>query len=554
VKRIAILIVAMTAAAQLVAGGAQQNRPGPPAPRTLPRFDPMNAVITGRVVTATSNSPMRAAQVRAHSDDGIDRLVTTNDDGRFQIGGLATGRWTLTVSKAGFLTRRFGQRRPFDPTTPIDLSSGQRFTADFVLPRGGAITGRVYDEFGEPVVGARVKALRLLMRDGRRTLQQVGPVDESDDTGAFRVYDLPAGTYFVSAARRIAPVDSPNEATFAPTYYPGTTSPQTAMRVSLAAGDEEAVSFPLMPVRTVFVTGSVLKADSTPASADLNLIAPASDSAVTTSAGAMTEPDGRFVIPNVAPGDYVLTAMVRNDAGLPERGSLPLTIGDESVAGITVYVSRGATLAATIVPDDGVTRPLPTGAAIRITARSVPPDLPNVTFTSIVPARPGQQPTALQAIMPGLFGRQALRLEGLPEPWVVKSIVVDSNADATDAPFDFRLDRNSARVVITDRITDVTGSVGGDAAADATVLVFPDDQEKLAFPSRYVRAVRVQRDGSFDIRALPPAERYFAIALAYVEDTEPQDPDFLNGLRDHTTSFSLREGETTNLRLTVVPR
>ena len=128
---------------------------------------------------------------------------------------------------------------------------------------GAAITGRVYDEFGEPVVGATVKVLRSQMRDGRRRLLQVGPVDQSDDTGAFRVYDLPAGDYFVSAARRVAPIDSPNETTFAPTYYPGTASLQGALRVPVGAGDEQSVNFSLTPFRTVRVSGVVLHADGT---------------------------------------------------------------------------------------------------------------------------------------------------------------------------------------------------------------------------------------------------------------------------------------------------
>src|ERR1041384_3214065 len=115
----------------------------------------MTARIEGQVVTAASNSPGRAAPIRAHHADGSDRLVTTDEDGRFALANLQSGRWTLTVSKAGYLTQRFGQRRPFGAAKPIDLAAGQKTSANFVLARAGAVTGRVYDEFGEPVVGAR---------------------------------------------------------------------------------------------------------------------------------------------------------------------------------------------------------------------------------------------------------------------------------------------------------------------------------------------------------------------------------------------------------------
>src|SRR5439155_20361477 len=124
---------------------------------------------------------------------------------------------------------------------------------------------------------------------------QIGPADQSDDMGAFRVFDLPAGEYYVSAARRVAPIDSPNDTTFAPTYFPGTASLQAALRVPLGPAEEQSVSFPLMPVRTVRVSGVVLHADSTPpARAYVNLIATASDTTVNTIAGADAGPDGTF--------------------------------------------------------------------------------------------------------------------------------------------------------------------------------------------------------------------------------------------------------------------
>jgi hypothetical protein len=70
----------------------------------------------------------------------------------------------------------------------------------------------------------------------------------------------------------------------------------------------------------------------------------------------------------------MLSAAVRNDAGPPERGSVPVTIDENGLTGAIVYVSRGALLNATIVRDDGVTRPPPTDG-VRLTAWSTPPDL-----------------------------------------------------------------------------------------------------------------------------------------------------------------------------------
>ena len=105
-------------------------------------------------------------------------------------------------------------------------------------------------------------------------------------------------------------------------------------------------------------------------------------------------------------------------------------------------------------------------------------------------------------------------------------------------------------------MTDLGGAVtnGNAPAGDATVVIFSDDQRKWTYPSRYVRTTMVERDGSFRVRGLPPDERYLAVAIDYMEESEWQDADFLNALRNRATTMTLREGAATNVRLALVQR
>jgi hypothetical protein len=58
---------------------------------------------------------------------------------------------TLSVSKAGYLKIEHGQKRPFERGKTLDVAPGQLLDGiDLTLPRSGAITGRVFDEFGDP--------------------------------------------------------------------------------------------------------------------------------------------------------------------------------------------------------------------------------------------------------------------------------------------------------------------------------------------------------------------------------------------------------------------
>jgi hypothetical protein len=85
-------------------------------------------------------------------------------------------------------------------------------------------------------------------------------------------------------------------------------------------------------------------------------------------------------------------------------------------------------------------------------------------------------------------------------------------------------------------------------------VLFPEDAAQWVFPSRRVRMVRVDQNGVFRARSLPPGERYLAVAVDYLEQGEFQDPAFLERMRGRATAFSLTEGENKNVDLTLVER
>jgi hypothetical protein len=87
------------------------------------------AVIRG-IVTSDTGTPVRRAQVRANvgGQPGA-RTTATDVDGRFELRDLPAGRWTLSASKPGFVTQRYGQRRPFETVQPIELADGQKMEA-----------------------------------------------------------------------------------------------------------------------------------------------------------------------------------------------------------------------------------------------------------------------------------------------------------------------------------------------------------------------------------------------------------------------------------------
>jgi hypothetical protein len=500
--------------------------------------------ISGRVTGAESGAPLRRAEIVAISPERMDpRSAVTDDDGRFELTGLEAGSWQVTASKTGYASQQFGQRRTFDPAAQVAVAPGQRATADFSLIRASAIGGRVYDEYGDPLAGARVNVLRSRMVQQRRYLQRVGEGDLTDDTGAFRIHGLPPGEYYVTASLRVAPVESVVQTTHAPTYYPGAANFAEAQRVLLAPGADVAVDFPVLPFRTARVSGVVLDSSGAPANAFLNLTSEAGELGVPLGVGGATREDGTFTLPEVPPGTYTLNATLKGGAAFGEEtAAIPLSVYGDDVSGLTLVTTKPGTLRGTIVAAEGVTRRLP--AELNILARST---RPNAESTFAESSR-----NAFELAVP--VGPFQLEVEP-PEGWALRSLLVN-DTDVTDLVLDLKGQQGvSIRVVLTDRISEITGTLAGnDTAPAAHVIVFPYDSAKWAAASRYIRAARADDRGRFRITGLPPGTRYLAAAVDGLEEGEGADPEFLARIRDYATAFDLADGEKRVIDLRVIQR
>jgi|SRR5581483_1656330 len=89
--------------------------------------------------------------------------------------------------------------------------------------------------------------------------------------------------------------------------------------------------------------------------------------------------------------------------------------------------------------------------------------------------------------------------------------------------------------------------------SDGTVVLFSTDTARWTEDFRYVRAVRPDAQGQWQIKGAPPGE-YFVVALDAVEDGQWFEPEFLESVRDHAARLTLIEGQsqTSQLRLATV--
>lgn len=195
-------------------------------------------VISGRVV-ADDGQPMGGAQVVAVSVGrppvmGASQMTSCDADGSFKVTGLSHGVYSIVARAPGYVLVQDQSRK---------YRMGE--SAIIRMARGGVITGRVTDEFGEPMVGVRVSADRLRDSDGKpdtssSAMDEMQSSRSTDDRGVYRIYGLEAGAYVVGVN-----VSSQIFAGFGrtsrelPTYHPS--SPRgAATEINLRGAEEVA--------------------------------------------------------------------------------------------------------------------------------------------------------------------------------------------------------------------------------------------------------------------------------------------------------------------------
>src|SRR5262245_39300411 len=124
---LAVLLSVLTVTGASQDRSASQNRNERPSRDTAGQkpaeTQPPKGRISGRVGAADTGRPVRRARVALVAPQLPDgRGVLTDDNGAFELLELPEGRYALTVSKTGFVSLSYGQRRPLQPGTPIQLA------------------------------------------------------------------------------------------------------------------------------------------------------------------------------------------------------------------------------------------------------------------------------------------------------------------------------------------------------------------------------------------------------------------------------------------------
>ena len=631
--------------------------------------------IAGRVLATDTGRAVRGARVAlsaAQLPGG--RNLVTDASGVFDFTALPEGRYNLSVSKTGFVTLAYGQRRPLQPGTPLQLGSGQRLEGiEMRLPRGSAIAGHVLDENGDPLPNTMVRVMRYQYQQGERRLTPAG-AGQTDDKGQYRVWGLNPGDYYVSAVMpnlgnlldqlagrgggpggrggpggqggprgqgpggrggadltgdptqgggrggraggqelaagagaaagirgligtvisdpgigdALVAAGLPNVATifgsalddntepvaYAPTYYPGVSSPSEARPVTLGLGAEALdIDFNLLLVRTSRISGRVSNPDGSPlTNGNVNLALDESTGrggpaggAFGESFGSRVQADGSFSIANVPPGRYILRARSTPggpggrggrggggggrgaargadpagaaDVPLPQFASQSLTVSGD-LSDLMITLAPGATISGAVVLQATQAGSPPNLTQVRVMAQAT-----DSALGTNINAQVQQDGTFTMLGVPG--GTHWIRAQA-PRGFTLKAVTVGGR-DVIDEPYEVRSGErvDNVSVVFTDKVSEINGTITdsrGAAVTDYTVLAYPEDSRLWRPQARQIMTSRPDQNGKFQIRGLPPG-RYYLAPVDPAVAGEWFEPAFLEQHRDTALRLSLLEGE-----------
>jgi 5-hydroxyisourate hydrolase-like protein (transthyretin family) len=519
--------------------------------------------VQGIVLKYGSGEPISGARVELIRTDGKtpqSYSSVTAPDGTFTIQNARPGEYRIAASRTGYLRREFGQRSWDGSGLVLSLDGNHMFqNLNIELRPAAAIAGRVTDREGDPVVGAEVRAMVTAYRNGQRILRAVQSTI-TNDLGEYRLFGLPAGQYYISAASNAGDIPfniliaspSPTAPPFstpgprAAIYYPSTQDSRTATPIDLTSGgDFGGVNITITPFKPHHIRGNV------PGGMARVTLVP-NDPGMTPSSRDVDASNGPFDFPNVASGEYTLVA--RSGEML---GTASVSVGDGDVDNVTVGLGLGVPVPTRVSFDDR--KP-----------GDIDSDLEDVTFSLIAdPGIPGADPDTYGPFSNGFlaFGvllRQDYRIALLrvrrdASPVRLREVFIKSiHMGTRDVLNDgLRVDDPAnippLEIVLGTRSGTLNGTVVSEKQkpqANATVLLIPDAGRRRWYDS--FRTATTDISGRFVLDRIPPGD-YVALSWEEVEEGTWMDPEFMKRYQQSGKHIHINEGGNPSLNITAIP-
>jgi hypothetical protein len=514
-------------------------------------------VVSGIVIRKTDSAPLKGATVQLGNAEDREHTIATKTgaDGHFELRNVPAGQYRLSAVRNGYFEYEYGQKKAGDPGATFTLRPGQRMTELVLkLGRAGVITGKVFDEDGEPMSGANISAVRQVYRDGKRDFQTT---DEqiTNDLGEYRLYGLAPGRYYVSSQPQAwnhvvgdrefsGTENATGEKGYSKVYYPSATDPTKATSIEVKEGEEiPSVDILMKQVPVYRIKGKVTNLIASRTAGHTHLQIMKRNGAMEwdfTSAGSV-KPDGNFEIPEVPPGEYTVLASWY-ESGKFYSTQEDVAVANADVEGLMMAIGPGVDIPGKVVWE---------GKPSWIAGNEgvmVAPVQSGVVFGRTAGVGEDQQFT-LKGVPQGVF---RLDVTGLSKDCYIKEMRQGETVLSEDI---FRVMAGTAiplEIRVSSRGAKVQGTVTNEDSlpvAGVWVVAIPEEGKRNLH--QVFRAVTTDQNAQYDLRGLAPG-KYKLFSWDGVERGAWEDEDFLKPFEEKGVTVEVVDGDAKAADLSLI--
>ena len=519
--------------------------------QNTPAGPPARGAIHGRVLQSKSGDPVKKAILILRRGQETGTGTVADESGKFRFDDIESGTYTLAAERDGFVLDPESER------TTVSVQPGSAESeVTLKLVRTGAISGRVLDSDGDPMVGATVQVLAVTKKkDGGSPSNAL-----TDDRGQYRLFNIPPGKYRIAVSyeprfrqtqvkMQHPRTQSPNafDETYAFTYYPAALNPEQAKIVNVEAGmDLQGFDVQILRAHGVTVRGTVSAAGGAPIGAIVfvNLHTIGQTASVRTYDNLLQDSSGAFELESVLPGTYLLDAMAPL-SGTRVSASRVIDVGNANVEGINLTLAPPQTISGTVILPEG--RTMPSGLVVIL----VPRETRDHRGGGM--GQPGKDGVfRMQDVPPGDYDVNVGNIGGGDDLYVSAIQVSDDDAlssgihvgEEAVGPLKITFKGNGG--IVQANVKDARDK----PLADAYVRLVPDPPRR-AQVALYSECKTDER-GTCGLMGVPPGS-YHAFAFAEERSIDFRDPTATAEIEDSGKAINVGEGEHKGVDLTPLP-
>lgn len=309
--------------------------------------------ISGRVTQKGNGAAGIFVGAMCRNSQGLNRCrfdATTDTDGNYRISDVAAGTYELTLASPQYVLTGYAASKT------VIVADGESLEGvDFVIVRGGVITGRVTTADDQPLVEEQIHVIPVEDKGTAQPMVRLNMLpSQTDDRGIYRIFGVAPGRYTVSAGirteQRSTGIGGGRSIFYRQTFHPSVTDASKATVIEVTEGGEATNVDIIMGRRQMMysVSGRIIDGETGRPIPDVRYsLTQVWENGSSSTSGPVTNALGEFKFDNLNVGKYLVG--IEGSPSPVYAEPLPFEVINKDITDLVLKTSIGASISGVIV-------------------------------------------------------------------------------------------------------------------------------------------------------------------------------------------------------------